>query len=351
MHEFRPKARRLSRKSRWARRRNRPACGKKRSEQSCNQCNETRFVQSLSTHVKEHNQRLDATRAAARYEMLVVRHEPGSISRPSEHVYEDAYHIQVEGLRIPKFSLDCPHVVVNPRLNRVAAVRGHIIGAAHLSPRVPVCVYRLQQHPRLDVARCQSAVARPVLIAARKMAQRPTRRASHAGSWYTSDPRELSSQLTSWLAETQLSAPAARAVIAPHAGYSFSGPTAAWAYRHVQCDGVRRVFLLGPSHNHYTTKCLISTCTAYAAPNGHLAIDDQVYNDLAATGQFDEMQLHVDEREHSLEMHLPYIAHIMGTRPYTLVPILVGALSEQARATRGSGPFSPDLTIITWPVR
>ena len=73
------------------------------------------------------------------------------------------------------------------------------------------------------------------------------RRATHAGSWYTSDGQELKSQLGGWLADVTVTCGDARAIIAPHAGYSYSGPTAAWAYRHVQCEGVKRVFLLGPS--------------------------------------------------------------------------------------------------------
>jgi len=162
------------------------------------------------------------------------------------------------------------------------------------------------------------------------------RRATHAGSWYTDDRADLAGQLSSWLAQVQpTDCGAARAIIAPHAGYSYSGPTAAWAYHHVPCDSVRRIFLLGPSHNLYTPKCLLSTCTEYATPLRSIRVDGAIYDELAATGAFDEMDLAVDEREHSLEMHLPYIAHIMGDRPYTLVPIMVGALSEASEARYG----------------
>ncbi len=57
-----------------------------------------------------------------------------------------------------------------------------------------------------------------------------TRSASHAGSWYESDPAVLNSQLGSGLAEASKSKPFARGVIGPHAGFMFSGPNAAWAY-------------------------------------------------------------------------------------------------------------------------
>ncbi len=161
------------------------------------------------------------------------------------------------------------------------------------------------------------------------------RRASHAGSWYTADAGELEGELRGWLGAAKATCGTARAIIAPHAGFSYSGPTAAWAYKHVVPDGVRRVFLLGPSHNIHSSKCLLSGCSTYETPIGNIRVDDAVCTELMETGLFDEMSISVDEREHSLEMHLPYIAHVMGERPYTLVPIMVGALSESAEARYG----------------
>lgn len=104
-------------------------------------------------------------------------------------------------------------------------------------------------------------------------------------------------------------------MIAPHAGYSFSGPTAAWAYKHVQPAGISRVFILGPSHHFYTPRCSVSACASYATPLGDLALDLDVVAALRATGVFDVMDLSVDEAEHSIELHLPYIAQAMGVQP------------------------------------
>ena len=141
------------------------------------------------------------------------------------------------------------------------------------------------------------------------------RRPTHAGSWYSARRDELAGQLDLWLAEATPTCGAARALIAPHAGYAYSGPTAAWAYRHVVPDGVRRVLLLGPSHSAYLAGCAVSGCDAYATPAGDITVDGAARAALLATGQFETMDLAVDEREHSLELHLPYIAHVMGRRP------------------------------------
>ena len=109
-------------------------------------------------------------------------------------------------------------------------------------------------------------------------------------------------------------------------------------------ESVRRVFLLGPSHNLYSPKCLLSSCSEYATPLGSIKIDDTIYDELAASNLFDEMQLSVDEREHSLEMHLPYIMHVMAGVDFTLVPIMVGALSESAEQRYGQllAPYLAD---------
>jgi MEMO1 family protein len=66
-----------------------------------------------------------------------------------------------------------------------------------------------------------------------------TRGAYHSGSWYSSSGLTLTAQLDGWLANVphelpgigQTPVPASRVVLAPHAGYAYSGPCAAWAYR------------------------------------------------------------------------------------------------------------------------
>jgi predicted class III extradiol MEMO1 family dioxygenase len=93
-----------------------------------------------------------------------------------------------------------------------------------------------------------------------------------------------------------------------------------------------RVFVLGPSHHVYGRRCWLSPAAEYDTPFGPLVIDQAVYADLRATGAFDEMTNEQDEAEHSLELHLPFIARAMGAQPFTLVPIMVGALTPEAEA-------------------
>jgi len=142
--------------------------------------------------------------------------------------------------------------------------------------------------------------------------------------------------MSGWLEQANACTGAARAVIAPHAGFSYSGPTAAWAYKHVSPTGIRRVFVLGPSHHHSMSRCAVSSCATYETPFGGIPVDRATSAALLETGAFDVMDLSVEEAEHSIEMHLPYILHVMGATSFELVPILVGALDEAAEARYGA---------------
>lgn len=118
-----------------------------------------------------------------------------------------------------------------------------------------------------------------------------------------------------------------KVVISPHAGYAYSGSTAAHAYGHIHPDKVKRLFILGPSHCFYTTTCHISSADAVETPLGNIKVDREVVTKLMKTGAFSSLSLAADEAEHSLELQYPYIAKIMRGREFSIVPIVVGSLS------------------------
>ncbi|TFK41113.1 MEMO1 family [Crucibulum laeve] len=166
------------------------------------------------------------------------------------------------------------------------------------------------------------------------------RNASHAGSWYSDDGSELNNELSAWLDSVNPSGDAypikgCKAVIAPHAGYSYSGPTAAWAYKSIDTTEIKRVFILGPSHHYYLAGCALSRCTEYETPIGNLPLDLETIQELRSTGQFESMTLKADEEEHSIEMHLPYIRKVFEGLDIKIVPVLVGAISKEIEAVFG----------------
>lgn len=186
-----------------------------------------------------------------------------------------------------------------------------------------------------------------------------TRYASHAGSWYSSNRKKLQSELEEWLETvniegTVLPVPGARVIIAPHAGYSYSGETAAWAYKTLDLSKCKRVFLLGPSHAYYLSGCALSKHANYATPLGDLVIDEETVAELQKTGKFDTMSTGNDETEHSLEMHLPYIYTMISkafddpSKYPTLVPILVGNTNPRKEQEFGKiiAPYLADPTSV-----
>ncbi|XP_038079420.1 protein MEMO1-like [Patiria miniata] len=164
------------------------------------------------------------------------------------------------------------------------------------------------------------------------------RRASHAGSWYSSSERMLSEELDAWLsnAESSKHAPA-RAIIAPHAGYSYCGACGAHAYKQIDPTNIKRVFILGPSHHVHLPGCAITRCKIYETPLYNLIVDTQVCEELCKDGPFDVMKTQTDEEEHSIEMQLPYIAKAMQSKQgqFTIVPILVGSLVGEGEQMYG----------------
>ncbi|KAG5194304.1 hypothetical protein JEQ12_013101 [Ovis aries] len=121
----------------------------------------------------------------------------------------------------------------------------------------------------------------------------------HLGTCYTSSQYwrpQLNAQLEGWLSQVQSTRRPARAIIAPHAGYTSCGSCAAHAYKQVDPSITRRIFILGPSHHASLSRCALS-----------------IYGELWKTGMFECMSLQTDEDEHSIEMHLPYTAKAMET--------------------------------------
>lgn len=182
------------------------------------------------------------------------------------------------------------------------------------------------------------------------MASSRRRRATHAGSWYEASEDRLGRSLRRWLenASTEARAPSGmtvHAVIAPHAGYSYSGSTAAYAYAALNPRRFSRVIVLGPSHHVYLRdRCAITDAHTLETPIGNLAVDREVVDGLLEhsdrKARFVRMGADMDEAEHSIEMHLPYLRHVFANTDVKIVPIVVGALSEDTEREFGR-VFSP----------
>ena len=149
------------------------------------------------------------------------------------------------------------------------------------------------------------------------------RQAAGAGTFYPGDGQQLSQLVAELLDAAPPASTDPRALIAPHAGYIYSGPIAATAYRQLGArrKTIRRVLLLGPSHRVAYAGLALSSAAAYATPVGEIAIDTEAYRqllDLPQVGVLD--QAHAEE--HSLEVHLPFLRAVLDD--FLLIPVVVG---------------------------
>lgn len=153
---------------------------------------------------------------------------------------------------------------------------------------------------------------------------RPVRPAAVAGQFYPEDPQELREEVDSYIAQAQPpDLPAPKAIIAPHAGFMYSGPIAGTAYACLKRAKatVKRIILIGPSHFASFSGLAASSARFFETPLGELPIDQDalgVARDLPQVTVLDPPH----HREHSLEVQLPFLQTIFAD--FTLVPLLVG---------------------------
>lgn len=152
------------------------------------------------------------------------------------------------------------------------------------------------------------------------------RPAAVAGMFYPADATELSRQIAAFLAEVPPADPAAplpKVLIAPHAGYIYSGPVAAQAYALLAParGRIKRVVLMGPSHRVAFRG--IATCGAdgYVTPLGAIPIDREAVAQLLTLPMVGELDK-AHAAEHSLEVHLPFLQAVLGD--FQLVPLVAG---------------------------
>ncbi len=159
-----------------------------------------------------------------------------------------------------------------------------------------------------------------------------TRPAAVAGMFYPGDPDELAASVDQLLAAAPtLDSPQPKALIAPHAGYIYSGATAAMAYASVAPwrSSIRRVILLGPTHRVAVDGIALPKTEAFATPLGNIPLDAATIAQLAKLPQI-VFSDHVHAQEHSLEVHLPFLQRALDD--FTLVPLAVGHTTPQAVA-------------------
>jgi AmmeMemoRadiSam system protein B len=149
-----------------------------------------------------------------------------------------------------------------------------------------------------------------------------------AGMFYPDDAIVLARMVKGFLAAAEPEPLRPKALIAPHAGYIYSGATAAQAYALLQpLRGiVKRVVLLGPVHRVWTAGLALPDVLAFVTPLGRVELDLEAIASLEGLPQVhDHAAAHM--QEHSLEVHLPFLQSVLDD--FTLVPLAVGGASPE----------------------
>ena len=166
-----------------------------------------------------------------------------------------------------------------------------------------------------------------------------------AGSFYPADPTTLNRMMADFLLQAKSDNKVPKAIIAPHAGYIYSGPIAASAYARLKParDIITRVVLLGPSHRVYFEGLAVSNADTFSTPLGSVAIDKKAIEslrDLPFVGYLEQAHAF----EHSLEVHLPFLQQVLSD--FKLVPIVAGDASAEQVAEVISRLWGGDETLI-----
>ena len=168
--------------------------------------------------------------------------------------------------------------------------------------------------------------------------QEDVRPAAVAGGFYPADPKALSAMIDDMLAHASpppINDPIL-AVVAPHAGYQFSGPVAAYTYAALKGRKFSRVVVIAPSHYEAFDFTSVYEGDAYATPLGTVPVDKAFAKQLvqmSPTIKFSSRG-HTPTKEgaeHALEVELPWLQRVLGD--FELVPVVMGDQSyESSRA-------------------
>ncbi len=159
-----------------------------------------------------------------------------------------------------------------------------------------------------------------------------------AGSFYPTDAKELSAMINDMLAHA--SPPAIKdrivAVVAPHAGYQYSGPVAAYTYAALKGRSFSRVVVIAPSHYEAFDFTSVYEGDAYRTPLGTVHVDKAFARQLVKMSSTMRLSSQGHDAtaagaEHAIEVQLPWLQTVLGD--FELVPVVMGDQSyENSRA-------------------
>lgn len=159
-----------------------------------------------------------------------------------------------------------------------------------------------------------------------------TRFPAVSGNFYPYDPEELGAMISGFLSASSSAASSTagqvRAILVPHAGYMYSGQTAAYAYQAIAGRSYKRVFVLADAHSEAVSGIAVDDNDYWESPLGDIAVDRKATDELVALpGIAYDRKAHL--HDHVLEVQMPWLQAVLEPG-FTIVPLLFGASDNGA---------------------
>ncbi|KAL8430876.1 hypothetical protein Efla_005263 [Eimeria flavescens] len=171
-------------------------------------------------------------------------------------------------------------------------------------------------------------------LGAAAMAQGSLRYSSHAGTWFPGSAADLRSAVDAMLDAAPAARGTVKAVIVPHAGYLYSGHTAAFSYKQIMGlnRSVKRVVVLAAWHRGHPGLLLPpEEYSGFGTPIGSVPLDTEALSALLSTGLYDTAPKFMEADEHSIAVQIPFLKRVLPEGA-VLLPIYVGTVADDELA-------------------
>ncbi len=150
-----------------------------------------------------------------------------------------------------------------------------------------------------------------------------------AGMFYPLDGKALMRQVVELIerAKPKKNRGSLKALISPHAGYPYSGLTAAFGYKLLEGKKIDSVVIISPSHHEYFDGVSVYPGTAYKTPLGEVNIDLELRREILEHNRILTATIHGHREEHAIEVQLPFLQIVL--EDFKLLPIVIGNQSQE----------------------
>jgi len=161
-----------------------------------------------------------------------------------------------------------------------------------------------------------------------KSKEKAVRQPAVAGQFYPADKAELTKMISQFLDQTEppKTEGQVKALIVPHAGYVYSGQVAAYGFKAIQGQDIKRVILIGSSHHQYLDRAVIDSYDSWQTPLGQVDLDTDLRDALVKENPLFRIDAASHQPEHSLEVEVPFLQTVL--KDFKILPILVNQITQ-----------------------